>query len=273
MKKSVPLILLTIFLLSLSFSAVAAQTPTLKSIAFENAEINGEFSPSVYNYTVTLGDNTVTPTLKGYEIDGDGELLVTYAYDNTGRQTGIIATLNYENGSLIYAFDYSNPAVMPEGVDNYLSDIYCNLGEISPKVNKNDTRYTLYIPSDLTELELTPVTNDTHASCPPVKLTLSEEQTPEITLTCTAPSGAERRYYVKIERVEKTAAQVKEEMKKPGYKSFVTEKKIYENDEFIFAASCVAIGILILILLRRIALRLTANPYDENEKPFYVNKK
>ncbi|MGN1328409.1 MAG: hypothetical protein ACI4V4_01765 [Eubacterium sp.] len=277
MKKNIPLLLAMIISLSTLLAAVPAfsaeTVPTLKSISFENAEIDGTFSSDVTGYTVTLADNSKTPELKSYDIEGDGELLVTYSYDESGTQTGIVATLDFENGSMIYTFAYSNPVTAPISSDNFLKDIYCNCGEISPAVNNEEQKYTLYIPKDLTELTITPVTSDTNATCPPLKLSLTEEQTPEITLKCTASDGSERDYFVRIERVDKTTEQVKKEMSQEGYTTFVEETRVYENPEFLVAAVCVAIGLLVIIILRKVIIRIAANPYDKNEKPFYKENK
>lgn len=273
MKKSISLllaILITSMVLLNTVTAFSAEnTAVLKSISFENAEIDGAFSSEITSYTVTLSDNSKTPQLKSYEIDGNGELLVTYSYDEAGTQMGIIATLNFENGSMIYTFTYSNPVSAPISSDNYLKDIYCSCGEISPAVNKEDVKYTLYIPKDLVELTITPVTSDTNAVCPPLQLSLTEEQTPELTLKCTASDGTEREYFIKIERVNKTAEQVKTEMSQEGYTTFVEETKLYDRPEFLVITVCTAAGILIIIILRRIIIRAAANPYDKNEKPFY----
>lgn len=273
MKKSISLllaILITSMVLLNTVTVFSAEnTAVLKSISFENAEIDGAFSSEITSYTVTLSDNSKTPQLKSYEIDGNGELLVTYSYDEAGTQMGIIATLNFENGSMIYTFTYSNPVSAPISSDNYLKDIYCSCGEISPAVNKEDVKYTLYIPKDLVELTITPVTSDTNAVCPPLQLSLTEEQTPELTLKCTASDGTEREYFIKIERVNKTAEQVKTEMSQEGYTTFVEETKLYDRPEFLVITVCTAAGILIIIILRRIIIRAAANPYDKNEKPFY----
>lgn len=270
----------TVILLAalLLFSLTAAETrafadsepPVLTSIAFDNAEIDGGFSPDRLSYTVTLGDSSVTPSLKSYDIDGEGELFVTYAYDDLGVQTGIVATLNYENGSVIYTFEYANPVSVSPSSDNYLTDIYCSLGEISPKINTEETKYTLYIPADLTELDLTPVTRDTNASCPPIELNLSREQTPEIALVCTASDGSEREYILEIKRVDKTSEQVRVEMAREGYVTFVEEDTIYDHPELFVLLACALAGVLLLLVIRKIACRVTAVAYDEKEKPFYI---
>lgn len=248
----------------------AESIPVLKSISFTNSAIEGEFSPDVYDYTLKLDDTSETPALESYDIDGDGELFVTYDYDENGTQTAVVANLSYENGSTIYTFKYANFAEVPLSSNNYLTDIYCTYGEISPAVNKEETDYTLYIPYDLTELTITPVTADTNATCPDLTLTLSEEQSSMVlVLTCTASDGSEREYNLKIEKVDKNTEQVKDEMAQSDYVTFVEKKRAYENPIVLFALLCVAVGLLAVILLYRLTSKMVANPYDKNEKPFY----
>ncbi|MCC8073204.1 MAG: hypothetical protein LIO62_03670 [Clostridiales bacterium] len=243
--------------------------PTLEAITFKNATVDGEFSSDIQEYGLTLTDNTVSPSLESYAIKGDADIFVTYSYDETNRQTGLVVTLTYDSGSTIYNFTYSNPAEYTISDDNTLSSIICTFGELSPEMNDNDTTYKLYIPSDMTELTITPVTHDVNAYCAPVILTLSEEQTPNITLYCTASNGDKREYTVKIKRVDKTTEEIKYEMSQPDYTSFVDGTLLYQKPEFLIAAGGTIGGIIILILLWRGTKRIAVNPYDSDEKPFY----
>ncbi len=252
------------------FGAFADDTSvSLSSISFNNAQLDFELSPDVYDYTITLDSSGTSPSLKSYEIIGDANLLITYTYDDASVQKAIVATLDYGTGSVVYTFTYSNPEVNELSSDNFLTDIYCTYGEISPAVNTDDTDYTLYIPSDLTRLTITPVTSDVNAVCSPVNLTLTEEQAPEITLVCTASDGSERKYNIKISRVDKTTEQVINEMSQSDYVSFVEETKFYEEPKFLFILTCAVAGAVIIILLAFIAYRINADPYDKDEKPFY----
>lgn len=245
------------------------KVPSLVSISFKNAKIDREFNDGVHEYTITLEDNTASPTLESYSIDGDANIFVNYVYDETNHQIGLTATLQYYAGSRIYNFTYSNPARYVENNNNTLSSIYTVYGEISPALNDEDTNYKLYIPSDLTELKITPVTSDINAYCAPVELMLSTDQTPKITLTCTASNGSKRDYTLNIKRVDKTTHQVAEEMQQPDYVSFVEGTRLFEKPEFIIAVSCAAGGIVIILLLFAITKRIAVNPYDRDEKPFY----
>lgn len=251
------------------YGADTQQQPELESIKFKNAEIDGSFSPDIMEYGLKLQNTAAPATLESYKISGDADLFVTYDYDNTNHQTGLTVTLEYEWGSTIYNFRYLNAAEYDRNSDNLLSQIYCTYGELSPKLNDEDTSYNLYIPSDLTELTITPVTDDIHAYCAPIELTLSESQTPDITLCCTASDGSEREYLLEIKRVDKTTAQVAEEMAQPGFTSFVDGTRFYQKPEFLITAGTIAGGIIIIAALFVITKKIAVNPYDKEEKPFF----
>ena len=250
-------------------SALAGNEPSLVAISFKNAEIDGGFSEDKQEYTLTLADNTASPTLESYGVKGDAKIFINYVYDNTNHQTGLTATLQYDAGSKIYNFTYTNPAEYVKNSNNSLSSIYTFYGHLEPKLNEDDTSYKLYIPSDLTELTITPVTSDINAYCAPVELKLSPDQTPKISLTCTASDGSKKFYTLDIKRVDKTTQQVALEMQQPDYVSFVEGTRLFEKPEFAVVLLGVVMGIIVIILLFRITRRTTVNPYDKDEKPFY----
>lgn len=253
------------------FQCMASETsPSLASISFKNAVINEKFTPDVQEYTITLDDNQESPTLESYKINGTADIFVNYTYNDANHQTGITATLQYDKGSMIYNFVYSNPAVNSDNSDNILSSIFCTYGEISPQLNNEDTSYKLYIPSDLTHLTITPVTRDVNAYCPPVELILDDNQTPKITLYSTAANGSKREYSLNIKRVAKTTSQVKAEMERPDFTSFVEGTRLYQRPEFIITVCAVAGGAAVVWTLFAITRRVAVNPYDKDEKPFYT---
>lgn len=279
MKRNICLLFtLTILLISTTvfpcFAAASQEGPMLKSISFKNAQLSQPFSPNVFEYTLILEDSSKTPSLENYEIEGEAELFVSYSYDESNRQTGIMAELKFDTGSSLYNFNYDNydkitPAVKNSN-NNNLTDIYCSLGELSPSFDENETTYRLYIPKDLTELTITPVTEDTNAYCPPVELILSEEQKLNVTLTCVATDGSEKDYNVYIKRVDKTVEQVKSEMAMPGYTSFLEGTRFYQKPEFLMIIGAVAAGVILMAVLFKFTKKISANPYDKNEKPFYI---
>ena len=88
-----------------------SNVPYLETISFNNAEIDGGFQKNKTQYTITLEDPSKSPTLAGYHIYGDANVFVTYGYDGLNHQNAIVVTLSFENGSVIYTFNYSNVPV------------------------------------------------------------------------------------------------------------------------------------------------------------------
>lgn len=245
------------------------ETPKLISISFKNAVIDQNFSSDIMNYTITLEDNTLSPSLEDYSIKGDCELFVSYIYDDANKQTGILAKIEYATGSTIYTFTYSNPAEYDINSNNRLSAIDCIYGELSPEISKNENTYRLYIPQDLTNLVITPVAEDINAHCAPIELTLSVGQEVDIPIICTASDGSIREYCIKLKRVDKSLAQVKEEIESGEFISLTEGTRFYENEEFLVIISSVAGGILVILLLYKITKRVAVSTYDKDEKPFY----
>ena len=269
--------LLTALILLVTCTAVPAaaadntELPCLTSISFKNAVIDQEFRSDNMTYTITLKDNSLSPTLESYTLKGECELFIDYSYNEAKQQTGITATIEYPTGSTIYTFTYSNPASYELNSNNFLAQLNCNYGELVPALNEDDTEYTLYIPQDLTSLSVYPVPQDTNAYCAqsPIDITLNEGQELDITIDCTASDGSVRQYLISINRVEKTVDEVKKEIEKNGAVSLIQGTRFYEKDEFFIILFSVVGGIIILVLLYKLTRRIMLNPYDPDEVPFF----
>ncbi|MCH5314601.1 MAG: hypothetical protein J1E81_01710 [Eubacterium sp.] len=270
-------ILLTALLVVITitpFSASAddsTRLPRLTSISFKNAVIDQKFSSDNMTYTVTLIDNSASPTLESYKLEGDCELFIDYNYSETKQQTGITATIEYPTGSTIYTFTYSNPAVFTPNSNNHLAQLNCNYGELLPALNDNDTKYKLYIPQDLTRLSIRPVPQDTNAYCAqsPIDITLNEGQELVLTIDCIASNGSVRQYEISVSRAKKTVDEVKKEIEEHGTASLIRGTRFYEKEEFFIILFSAIVGIIILILLYLFTRRIIINPYDPEEVPFF----
>lgn len=275
MKKLLTLIVSTAILLSMPICAYAADKqaevsiPVLESISFKNAVINEEFSPSRFDYTISLDDNELTPTLDAYSLSGDANIFVTYSADEANHQNGIVATIEHDNGSLIYTFMYSNVSYEVNG-NNILADVNCTLGEVYPAINDKQTEYKLYIPSDLTELSLSAVTQDINAICDmPAQISVNAGQEPVINLTVTASNGEKRLYTLQTKRLNKTSYEVKKELADPEVKSIVQGELFYQKPQFLTTIVSTIGGILVVLLLVVIAKRLTVKVNDDDEYEFF----
>lgn len=274
MKRILPALLSLICLMCGSIFANAAEAPIqnapyLESISFSNADIDGGFKTGETYFTLTLQNPNQSAALQSYTVNGSANVIATYQYDNANHQTGITVTLEFDSGSVIYTFTYSNAPEYSVNSNANLADISCEYGEVRPEINSEDTAYKLYVPSDLTEINITPVTQDINATATSMPVTLREGQETEIPITVTASDGTTKKYVFDITRVNKTTEEVKVEMAQPGYVSFVDGERFYEQPVFAVTVGAVAGGLIVILIIAAIVKRVAANPYDEDEKEFY----
>lgn len=274
MKKAIAFIITLLTALSLCTCAFAAEAPIknapfLESIEFSNADIDGGFKQDKTFYSLTLKDPSQSAVLASYKVNGAADVFATYSYDNSNHQIGITVTLNFANGSVIYTFNYSNVQSYAISSNANLKGLNCEYAEVQPEINKNDTVYKVYIPRDLTELNITPVTDDVNAFAAPINLTLRAGQETDFSTTVTASDGTTKKYTFKIKRVNKTLEEVKAEMADPDFTSFVAGELFYQKPVFTVTVCAVVGGILAVIIILLIIRKVAVNPYDSEEKPFY----
>lgn len=253
-----------------AMGAEQVETPRLTSISFKNATIDSKLSPDVYDYTITLDDPSITPTLKDYKLSSNANIFVNYSVDNNKRQNGIIVTIEHNNGALYYNFLYSNAVSYNDSANNYLVSVNCNIGEVYPAINDEDTSYRLYVPSDITEIQLSAVPKETSAVVEaPGAITLSPDQETVIPLTVTAGNGESRAYSFKVKRLNKTTEEVKAEMADPDFKSIVEGELFYQKPIFTVTVIGSVCGIILLVAFVIIAKRLTVKVGDDDEVDFF----
>lgn len=250
-------------ILPINALAESVEIPALASIEFNNATIDQEFSPTAFEYTLTLADPNTTPTLKSYEIKGSSMPYVNYTFDESKHQTGISVTLKYANGSVIYNFKYSN-VEFGNNANNYLKSFSCEMGEVYPALTEKNNNYKIYIPSDLTTLKLSGATQDTGAYAEyPSEYTIKSNQNPTIIVSVTASNGNIRSYKFKVKRIKKTCADVEAEMQSPDFKSIIDGELFYQKPIFIISIVSIAVGLILLIIFISIAKRITVKVGDD----------
>ena len=262
-------IITAICCLTASFSVYAednqflplSNVPYLETISFNNAEIDGGFQKNKTMYTITLEDPAVSPSLSGYLIRGEANVFVRYGYDGLNHQNAIIVTLSFENGSVIYTFNYSNVVGFTLSSNANLSGLASEYGEVQPAINDTDTEYKLYIPKDLTQLDIAPITQDINAHCDPLSIEINSTQQPTLSVT--------KKYTFNVRRVEKTMEEVKAEKNNPAFVSFVDGELFYQKPIFSIICLSAAAGLIVILIAAKIARRITVNVYDNDEKPFY----
>lgn len=274
MKKLLIFVISAVSVLYAALPCLAAQAPIsnvpyLEDISFDNAAVDGGFRQGETFFTLTLDDPSESASLRGYTVSGEANVFATYKYDDSNHQTGITVTLTFESGSVIYTFNYSNAQSYKVSSNANLLSLSCELGEVQPEINSSDTAYKLYIPSDLTVINITPVTQDINAYCAPITMELRDNQEPEIPLTVTASDSTTKKYTFKIKRINKTISEVKAEMASPGYESFVEGELFYQKPSFAITLGAAAGGLAAVIIVVALIKRFAVNPYDSEEPEFY----
>lgn len=245
-------------------------SPALESISFSGATIDDEFSPAELEYTITLSEPSKSPTLESYKIDGSANIFVTYSVDESNHQDGIIVKLENSNGATYYSFKYSNAVAYEMSDNNFLKSVNCKLGEVYPQINKKDTGYKLYIPSDLTEISISVAAEELSSSVDfPSEITLNESQEPIIPITVTASNGEIREYSFKVKRLSKSTEEIIKDMQNPNFKSIVYGELLYQKPEFKIGIICAIGGILIIALAIFVAKRIMIKVGDDEENEFF----
>lgn len=251
----------------------AADTPQIKSISFTNATIDEDFDPDKLEYSITLEDPETPPTLEAYKVKGKGDIFITYNEDEAKHQTGIIATLEYDTGSIVYTFNYSNPPEYKISSNNNLKSVECELCEVYPALDSEHTDYKLYVPSDMTEVKLTAVPEDTSAIVEvlPSQLTLAPDQEPTITVTVTASDASTKEYTFEIKRLKKDTQEVDAQIKSGGEDTSIVEGELfYQKPEFLMIAGGTAGGLLLLIIIVALIKKAARKADDDDEEDFFL---
>ena len=257
-------------------SGSGEEIPELKSISFNNARILEKFSPDVKTYSIVLNDSSQQPTLKSYDIDKKGDnnvsLKIDSYLDSAGHPIGVIAELKYTFGTTVYFFNYVNAEEYGINGNNRISKVYAgDLCFVYPEINDEDTEYTLYIPSDLTEVTLTATPSDVNAVCdnPPTAIFGENQDFGTLTVTVTATDSSKREYTFKIKRLDKTSSEIKN-MNSEQRVALVNSQKIYQKPAFKIALVTVAAGIIILIAFIKILKSVTVKTSDDDEPDFFA---
>lgn len=274
MKKSIyPALFLVIFVLLFPLCVFASdggvEVPVLKSVSFNNAQLEGDFSSEKFEYDILLDSSQKTPTLKSYDVT-DGASLV-FKQENGDGEKGISIEVKKDSIGSTYFFKYDYGKNEPEiNSNNNLLALNCELGEVYPKINSHDTTYSLYVPDDMTAIKLEAVSEDANAVCNLAgTITLNTNQTPVIPVTVTASDGSVKEYSFTVKRLNKSSEQVRQEMQSEDFTSLVKGELFHQKPEFKIIIACTVIGIIIIISAVVFLKRLTVQTQDEDEVEFF----
>lgn len=279
MKKSVKFIACAMLLLALAmpFGVLAKDSkqsktvdaPTLQSIEFNDAEIDGEFVPTEFYYKINVSSSGETPTLKSYKVSKGSEIFVTY--NQTEGMNGINVEVKNDTRSTIYSFEYSyGNTDLKINSNNNLKELDCKLGYVYPALNNEDTSYQLYIPSDMTELKLTAVPEDMGASCNvPQSVKMTTEQNPTFEASIIASDGTMKVYTFEVKRLGITSKELKRELKNNSYEDIIKSEVFHKSPRFKVLIFGILGGIIVLIIAVMLLKRVAVKAQDEDETEFF----
>lgn len=243
--------------------AKIVKAPTLEYISFNNAEIDGEFSPTEFSYTLKVDDYGETPTLKEYKISKNAEIFVTY---NDGLD-GINVEVKNDSLSTNYTFEYSNYHMSS---NNNLSRLECDFGYVYPEITEEKTDYDFYIPSDLTEIKLNAVPQEKSARCDvPHSIVMNDTQSPQFQVSMVSSSGKVKLYTFNVKRLDMTCDEVAQALKEQDYKSLIKGESISSKPEFKIIIFGVLGGIIVLAIAFKLLKRVAVKAEDIDELDFF----
>lgn len=244
------------------------KAPTLQSIEFNDAEIEGDFSPTQFYYNINVNSDGETPTLKKYKVSKGAEIFVTYNQDGVN---GINVEVKNVTLSANYFFEYKyNDVNVNPNSNTNLKELDCELGCVYPAINNEETYYQLYIPKDMTELKLTAVPEDLGASCNvPKEFKMTTEQNPIIEASVVSSDGTLKSYKFEVKRLDLTSKELKKELKNNSYEDIIKNEVFHKSPQFKVMLLGIFGGIFILAIAVLILKRVAVKAQDDDETEFF----
>lgn len=244
------------------------KAPTLQSIEFNDAEIEGDFSPTQFYYNINVNSDGETPTLKKYKVSKGAEIFVTYNQDGVN---GINVEVKNVTLSANYFFEYKyNDVNVNPNSNTNLKELDCELGCVYPAINNEETYYQLYIPKDMTELKLTAVPEDLGASCNvPKEFKMTTEQNPIIEASVVSSDGTLKSYKFEVKRLGLTSKELKKELKNNSYEDIIKNEVFHKSPQFKVMLLGIFGGIVILAIAVLILKRVAVKAQDDDETEFF----
>ncbi len=278
MKKTIKALLCVVMMLAvvMPFTAFAGdkaesktvKAPTLQSIEFNDAKIEGEFSPAKFYYKLIVNSDGETPTLKKYKVSKGSEIFVTY---NQEGMNGINVEVKNVTLSANYFFEYKyNDVSVKLNSNTNLKELNCELGCVYPTLNNEETSYQLYIPKDMTELKLTAVPEDLGAFCNvPKEFKMTTEQNPIIEASVVSSDGTLKSYKFEVKRLGLTSKELKKELKNNSYEDIIKNEVFHKSPQFKVMLLGIFGGIIILAIAVLILKRVAVKAQDDDETEFF----
>lgn len=263
------MVLMVAVAIAMPYSALAkdkaktVKAPALQSISFNNAEIEGEFSPVEFSYTLNVEDSKTTPTLKDYKVSKDAEIFVTY---NDGLN-GINVEVKNDSLSANYSFEYSNYQISS---NNNLKALESELGCVYPELSEEKLDYDFYIPRDLTEIKPNAIPQDMTARCDvPHSIVMNDTQAPQFEVSVVASNGMAKVYTFNIKRLDMTCDEVEKALEEQDYSALIKGESFKSKPEFKIIIFGVLGGVIALAIAISLLKRIAVKAEDIDEIDFF----
>lgn len=234
----------------------------LRVISFSNAQLSSPLTQGVTTYRLVSEKSADAIQLKSCEAyHSDAKITVVKTFDKEEATQAFAVTVTWQNEKTEYRFLLPQTQGNRVSADDAsLSKLEFSYGELSPKFQQGKTSYSLFLPSDVTELTLNACASSNGATVnAPKEILLNKGQEMKLDITVTAADGVtSTSYTVRLRRVKQTLAQVEELKKDPHFKG-IAKKGIMENPTLyvVLGGTLAAVAIAGIFLWRR---RLSLNP-------------
>lgn len=283
MKRVIKCVLCFFILIVYSFSfcisafaedIVRSEEPTsneckLSAVSFTNGSINEPFSKDRFEYTFTLENESVKPKLESYEITS-GNLFVNYETDETGVDRGIVAVVTDGTTESRYRFAYSNLTDIETNSDNSLESIEFNCAYLEDDIRKDLKQYKLYIPNDLTVLNIYPTAHDGNAVCSgPFEFVLDEKQQQPVIISVVASDKTVKEYKFKIHRVDLTQKEFQKCLLDGDFEKIVKSKPFLTGPPLYIAIISTVCGLIVVFACLFLAKKYLINTDKPDNASFF----
>lgn len=183
---------------TISITEPPSSNAFLKSLSVDKGSIN--FNKNTTSYSVSVGSEVESINISasaedsGATVSGIGSKSLSYG-DN---KFNIVVTAP-SGSKKTYTITVNRKDIRSS--NNNLANIKVNEGELSPKFSSKTTEYTLIVPYEVENLNITANAEDSKA-----KVTISgnnnlvAEETSDVTITVTAENGSQKTYTIKVTR-------------------------------------------------------------------------
>ena len=193
----------------------------LKDVKF-NEEFTGTYNDD--NRLVGVGNN----------LDNDKVVMtLTFEAVSEGEETATLSgsVAKYLNIDKFEDISFNINVIRPISTDNSLSNLEANIGTFDKEFDKDTLEYTLTVPYDTEEVNLSGVLGDSYATVKGLTTYLLSSDKTIAYVTVTAEDGTERVYTITIVREAKPAEEVKEEVKASPVAYFYSDNNYLKSLE------------------------------------------